>query len=88
MPKRWAYAGPTDPGMDEAAKRRDLVKTAREGVTQINEAYALLAFGGAFLVPLNEDLGERIYQVRVQLHGLIDEAEALVRPREAEEGIT
>ena len=41
MPKRWAYAGPTDPGMDETAKRRDLITTAREGVTQINEAYAL-----------------------------------------------
>ena len=88
MPKRWAYTGPTEPGLDDAAKRRDLVTTAREGVTQINEAYALLAFGGAFLVPLDEDLGERIYQVRVQLHGLIDEAEALVRPREAKEGMS
>jgi hypothetical protein len=74
--------------LDEAARRRDLITTAREGVTQINEAYALMAFGGAFLVPLDEGLGERIYQVRVQLHGLIDEAEALVRPREAEEGMS
>ncbi|WP_129782888.1 hypothetical protein [Promicromonospora panici] len=72
--------------MDDAAKRRDLVETARQGVTQINEAYALLAFGGAFLVPLDEGLGERIYQVRVQLHGLIEEAESLVR--EHEEGMS
>lgn len=88
MPKRWAYTGPTDPAMDEAAKRRDLVTTARDGVTQIHEAYALLAFGGAYLVPLDADLAERIYQVRVQLHALIDEAEALVRPHEAKEGMT
>ena len=88
MPKRWAYAGPTEHGMDESAKRRDLVETARQGLTQLQEAYALLTFGGAFLVPLDEGVGERIYQVRVQLHPLLEEAEALVRQREDEEGMS
>ena len=68
--------------------RREEVETARAGGTQINEAYALLMFGGTFLDPLDEDLAERIYQVRVQLHGLIEEAEHLVRGHEDKEGMS